>query len=198
MRKLGASRVEFFTALELPIKTELGLLESVQQAVDVYFSLGAVDEYFFWEGCTNERCKTTEGRPLKGFRMSVFPDILYLVLKRYDEHNRKITHFVEPTMLLNLNGRRYVLQSVVINRGITTTGHYWAIAKHTVEGSERWFVYNDSIRREATREDWTDPRDPVGRGQVYLLFYTPEHIAHERPAHGQLAEHTTSSSSTQH
>ena len=92
-----------------------------------------------------------------------------------------------------------------MHRGASqSSGHYWSIAKHTRCDGTDWWLYNDSLRKRASEDERLSPRDALGPGKLYLLFYerlpsvishalTPASTEPSGSAEGHIAQNAASS-----
>ena len=106
--------------------------------------------------------------------MTVAPPVLRVQLNRWRRAGGAgaILDHVHPDQEVLFHSARYRLQSVVIHLGnLPRSGHYIACARHATSTGE-WWLYNDSIRREATPDEVACTaffdRD---RMKAYVLFY---------------------------
>jgi len=159
-----------FTSLEIPIHNGDIELLTVQECVDDYFKSETVDKDYEWQGCL--QCRARAGRPRKKLTMTVFPEILSLKLNRWSAGGCHLRHKVEASREILVETVEYILQSVVVHRGSANFGHYWAVVRHEVREDMKWYVYNDTIRKEASERDLKQPHDMCGEGQIYILLYT--------------------------
>ena len=151
---VGGANDAMFTTLSPPTCRDDQIYVSIQECLDVYFRPEMVQDNYAWPGCMNPACRGTGGRPSLVRSISVFPDILCVKLNRWGANGEYRRRKVSPTVRVLVQGRGYTLQSVIVHRGTTESGHYWAVVRHHVGGAMRWYVYNDGMKpREATPDD---------------------------------------------
>ena len=179
-RRLGTTTVDNATYIvQLPILLHRNgsthEIVSVQDAIEAYFTPEEADLDYRWDGC--QHCGPLTTLPHFVRHVKTCPHVLAITLKRFDEYNRKLTHYVHPSPLVQFGGCDYKLHAVVVHRGGTQGGHYWAYSLQRIANSSVWFLYNDTALRTVTNEDWLRPQDSIGTGHYYCFFYQRADIA---------------------
>ncbi len=90
-------------------------------------------------------------RPYKQTRLWKTSDVLFILLKRYNNHH-KINKYLEYPLVLdckdyNINycsnkKNQYSLQGMAIHSGGLGGGHYYAVCKNYLD--DKWYEYNDT------------------------------------------------------
>ena len=151
-------------------------IADVQTAFDAYLADEPVDYELACRQCQHKKYN-------KGYRATVFPQVLVLTLKRFKfvtlapgvyDGPHGINHPVETKAVLDFQGQTYDLRSVIGHVGPSIhAGHYFAVARHVTD-TGTWWLYNDAERREATPEQ-VSTVGPWLRTNVqmksYVLFY---------------------------
>ena len=164
-----------FTCLDLSITSQYGVCTNVQEALDYRFACTPVDSTFAWKGCP--ACGTTTGRPFHQQRLRDAPQTLVVQLKRFVHTGQfisKLSHNVQATTIISIEGHTYKLCSAVVHRGDAYSGHYWAMTLEQSQGTPRWYTVNDSQKLPTTLSEWAQPYDWLGFGQFYMLVYTKQ------------------------
>ena len=117
-----------------------------------------------------DQCKN-QVRPFKQTRLWKTSDVLFILLKRYN-NNQKIDKYLEYPLTLDLQdyninysknkSNKYTLNSFAIHNGSLNGGHYYAVCKNYLDG--KWSEYNDSNVSRV-------PKDKLTKYSPYLLVY---------------------------
>lgn len=133
---------------------------SLQDCLDAYFADEKVSSDWKCDKC---QCQGSQNvRTIKVWR---HPQILILVLKRFDDNMRKITKHVQVPTRIDLKKHsiprcpEYVLRSVAFHQGNVMGGHYFACC----HDGKVWSVMDDETVSSA-------PQD-MDLGQGYVFFY---------------------------
>ena len=167
-----------FTTLQLPIVQECTAapaaapaavpLTTFQSALDACFAEEKV-ELTEWT-CVDGACLHNMGIVKKRI-VSLAPAVLAVQLVRWNQHG-KLLHHVHADAEVNAFGQRYTLRSVVCHCGASPHGgHYYAFAKYDHNGTDKWWLHNDAVRRLARPSEVKSYRAGWANGQVYLAFY---------------------------
>ena len=71
----------------------------------------------------------------------------------------------------SLGSALYSLVSVVVHMGSTaSSGHYYAWAKHTIDGTATWWEYNDAVRKQTFHEEMAARERGSGSENISLLL----------------------------
>jgi ubiquitin carboxyl-terminal hydrolase 2/21 len=149
-------------SLEIPQEAE-----SLDCCLKEYMKKYRLDEGEEWK-C--DECKN-QVRPFKQTRLWKTSDVLFILLKRYNQ-NKKIDKYLEYPLTLDLQdyninysknkSNKYKLNSFAIHSGSLSGGHYYAVCKNYLDG--KWSEYNDSNVSRVSR-------DTVTKYSPYLLVY---------------------------
>ena len=108
-----------------------------------------------------------------------FPEVLLLTLGRWNDAGNVIADHIVPNETLTMQGRPYVLRSVINHKKTTDkdtvhAGHYFCYMCHETPGGS-WWYYNDSgVRRLLRGNELRDGHQPGAincEGKAYILFY---------------------------
>ena len=112
-----------------------------------YMEKYRLDDNNLWQ-C--DACKN-HVRPFKQTRLWKTSDILFILLKRYDQ-NQKIDKYLNYPLTLDLKdyninynknkSNQYTLNGMAIHSGSLNGGHYYAVCKNYLD--DKWYEYNDS------------------------------------------------------
>lgn len=120
------------------------------------------------------------GRPIKNSRIMDAPEVLMVTYKRFKFNNpnsRKLEHIVETPERPVISGKyftdgkaqKYVLCSVIRQRGDVGGGHYWAL--HKRQG--KWFKINDT---DPKAEELSPDQTKTELDNAYVYGYVREDI----------------------
>jgi len=152
-----------FTAIDIPTHNGNACIYDVQSGVVQYFKEEQVD--VAWEECVN--CGAICAHALKGFKVTVPPEVLCLKLNHTDGQGNFVFHAVHPTEMITVGETKYGLRSVVFHSGGMDGGHYWAVVRHECQKQDAWWLYNDSVRERVSGPT----SNAATRGRAYMLFY---------------------------
>ena len=147
------------------------IVTSVQEAINLYFAPAPVDDDL-WE---DRPCAHVGLPPVQQHVITKFPQVLLLTLGRWNDLHNIISNHIVPDETLTVQGKIYVLRSVINHMGSTAhSGHYFCYMRHeTPHGS--WWYYNDNgVRRLLQGNELKDGRQPGAircEGKTYILFY---------------------------
>ena len=109
--------------------------------------------------------------------MVEYPEVLMLVLNRWNNQFGASLHSIKANEVLYFWGRRYALASTVSHLGPTpNAGHYIAVVKHG-HGENPWYLYDDDDCRPATPDVITTEcanYKNQGNMQSYILIYVKD------------------------
>ena len=112
---------------------------------------------------------------LKDSEILVFPPVLMVVLNRWLNQRHANLDSIDANESVVFLGHRYSLCGTVVHLGNTpNSGHYVAVTKH-VQGTEHWWIYNDSVQKPADYDQVSTMQNyygtPGGNMQSYILLY---------------------------
>jgi ubiquitin C-terminal hydrolase len=170
------STTENFQWLNLSVRTESGQSHTCAQG-----ALNAMHLETVVEGLKNICPVCNRGGALdkqdwgKQYRVIEYPEVLTLVLNRWNTLHGASLHTVKANEVIYFQGRRYALASTVCHLGATPDGgHYIAVARQGPAPGE-WFVYDDErCSRASPMQISTESMDYEhwGNMQSYILMYT--------------------------
>jgi ubiquitin C-terminal hydrolase len=169
---------ELFTTLQLTLPQNQAASTTLQTLVDTWLTPELMPADTIWT-CPNPSCMS-RSPPTKRNTITQYPPILLIQLLRYRFNLQANTGEVNRTSVaasptLTIGNRRYSLHAVVHFRGLTTqSGHYWTCVQHKHGSKDKWWHYNDVIRREASAGEPSVSRDAGGPAHGYLYFYTQQ------------------------
>lgn len=108
-------------------------------------------------------CSDTSDKKRKNTFVMV-PEILVVMLKRYNNNNRKLNHVIKLPEIFTLDTGnkerkiKYKAVSQIEHSGGTGSGHYWAICKR----KDKWYNLNDSS---------ISPSKFETNSNTYIIFY---------------------------
>ncbi|XP_054457990.1 uncharacterized protein LOC129093895 isoform X2 [Anoplopoma fimbria] len=119
----------------------------------------------------NECEKKTEAK--SGCEMEVFPQILTLLLKRFDFDYNTMTHFksnrcVDVPRELQRENKKYELYGMVNHMGSLRGGHYTATILSNKD--KTWYEFNDTRVSKVQKQPFAK-NNHYNSGTVYLLMY---------------------------
>ena len=129
-------------SLEIPNESK-----SLNCCLTQYMKKYRLDSENTWQ-C--DACKN-HVRPFKQTRLWKTSDVLFILLKRYNQ-NQKIDKYLEYPLTLDLKdyninysknkSNQYSLNSMAIHSGNLGGGHYYAVCRNYLD--DHWYEYNDS------------------------------------------------------
>ena len=153
-----------------PEKISGNTKQLIQNLVDFHFEKETMKSEENHLEC--EKCKTETDHLLETF-CTVCPDVLILVIKRYDAKLKKVNKNIKVEDIITLKEQKgmqhthqYELQGVVVHHGSTMDrGHYTAVLRS--EKEIKWHEANDSSIRQIPREEITATIER----NCYILLY---------------------------
>eukprot|EP01100_Stratorugosa_tubuloviscum_P009928 TRINITY_DN419_c1_g1_i1.p1 TRINITY_DN419_c1_g1~~TRINITY_DN419_c1_g1_i1.p1 ORF type:complete len:1042 (-),score=430.06 TRINITY_DN419_c1_g1_i1:209-3334(-) len=196
----SSSRTDAFLDVSLSIKPfgAVKAIGNIEEALEQYITseiLEGDNQYF----C--ERCQRKVKSAKKGLIFDHFPSILTLQLKRFDfDYERfervkledRVTfpnildvesYLSDEAKTANPGGYKYELFSVLIHRGSSGAGHYYAYIKSF--DTQQWYEFNDSMVSSIVEQDICNTFGQPSRSffsaspTAYMLMYrksSPENI----------------------
>ena len=171
--------LEKFVSLQLPLMGTTRFV-SVQEALNNYLNAEHVQEDLQdWVCCTDECLNAGRAldMPLYQTRITKWPDVLLIFLKRWDSAHGLLAHNVYCNNILMAEGNAYSLRSLITHIGHDpSSGHYVAY-RHCQEGFRR---LDDTRIAVASHVEGFFSRVPEEK--VYVIVYHKQDLSNPSPA----------------
>ena len=168
-----ALRAESFLSLQLPLMGSTPI-RSVQEALNAYINAEHMQENVAEWYCLNEGCLNS-GRalddPVHQTRITQWPRVLLLCLKRWDSAYGLLGHQVYCNNIITAEGNTYSLKSLITHIGAQpSSGHYVAY-RRCQEGFRR---FDDA--RVTSADNVAGFFSSVPGEKVYVIIYRKEDV----------------------
>lgn len=111
------------------------------------------------------KCKQKGGLQTKTVKFEVLPQILLLYLKKYDNKGRKLETELKYEEILEINGQRFNLKSIICHTGNENDGHYFTIVRE----KGKIYKYDDNQVSQLTLEELE-----TYKKYVYMFIFEKE------------------------